>query len=196
MNAPFLRPDGSICEKPGYDQATGILFKPDGATFPPVPLWPSWANAMDALGQLKELTHTFPFVTPADWSVALSAILTTLDRRSLSSAPLHGFTAPTARTGKSTLVDQAGVVATGRRVPVVAQGRSDEEFEKRFDSALLAGHTAITIDNVERPVSGDFLCQCVTQAYRAIRVLGFSRIIETPTNAMLFVTGNNLTLRR
>ena len=194
VNTPFLRPDGSICEKPGYDQSTGILFKSDGTKFPPVPLWPSWANAMDALGELKRLTCTFPFVKPADWSVALSAILTTLNRRSLAHAPLHGFTAPTPRTGKSKLVDIVAVLATGRRMPVVAEGPDKRELEKRIGAELLAGRAVISIDNVQRPLSSSFLCQCLTQPRVDVRILGRSESPETPTSAAFFATGNNLVI--
>ena len=35
-HAPFLRADGSICEQPGYDQGSGLLYKPDH-DFPPIP---------------------------------------------------------------------------------------------------------------------------------------------------------------
>ena len=100
IHTPFLRADGSICELPGYDTASGLLFKPDGQSFPPIPQHPSKADAIEALAQLEHLISTFPFVAAADRSVALSAILTTLDRRSMATAPLHAFTSPTRRHGE------------------------------------------------------------------------------------------------
>jgi putative DNA primase/helicase len=126
--------------------------------------------------------------------VALSALLTTLDRRSMAAAPLHAFTSPTAGTGKSLLVDLAAVLATGRPMPVISQGRSDEELEKRLGAALLAGDTAISLDNCDRTLEGVFLCQVLTQPQLNIRVLGQSRNVETPVNATIFATGNNLTI--
>jgi len=42
-----------------------------------------------------------------------------------------------AGTGKSLLVDLIAVLATGRLMPVVAQGANDEELEKRLNAALL-----------------------------------------------------------
>ena len=194
VNTPFLRADGSVCEQEGYDAASGILFKADGQHFPPVPQWPDKADAMNALGSLKRLTCTFPFVSRADWAVALSAILTLLDRRNMLTAPLHAFTAPSAGTGKSLLIDMAAMIATGRRMPVIAQGKKEEELEKRLGSALLAGDLAICLDNCRYPLYGDFLCQALTQERLNIRVLGFSRIIETPVNAAIYATGNNLVI--
>ena len=67
-------------------------------------------------------------MSDADRSVALSAILTALDRHAMVTAPLHGFTSPTAGTGKSLLVDLAAMLATGRLTPVISQGCSEEEL--------------------------------------------------------------------
>jgi putative DNA primase/helicase len=39
-----------------------------------------------------------------------------------------------------------------------------------------------------------FLCQVLTQSKLNIRELGYSRKVETPVNAMVFATGNNLTI--
>ena len=128
--APFLRRDGSLCERPGYDPESGLLFKPGNEIFPEVPQQPSKADAVEALAVLDRLIDSFPFVSPADRSVALSAILTTLDRRSMTTAPLHAFTAPTAGTGKSLLVDVVATIATGRLTPVIAQGRTEEEVDQ------------------------------------------------------------------
>ena len=147
-----------------------------------------------ALAQLERLISTFPFVAAADRSVALSAILTTLDRRSMATAPLHAFTSPTAGTGKSLLVDVAAMLATGRPMPVIAQGRTEEELEKRLGAALLAGDMAISLDNCDHVLEGSFLCQVLTQRQLNIRILGQSRNAETPVNATIFATGNNLTI--
>jgi putative DNA primase/helicase len=63
---------------------------------------------------------------------------------------------------------------------------------KCLSAALLAGDLGISIDNCERELKSDFLCQVLTQPKLSIRILGLSVIVETPMNAMLFATGNNL----
>ena len=194
VNTPFLRRDGSICETPGYDPASELLFKPGRQSFPSIPPSPSKTDAIAALKALELLIGSFPFVTAADRSVALSALLTILDRRCMATAPLHAFTSPTAGTGKSLLVDVAAILATGRLMPVIAQGHSEEELEKRLGAALLAGDTAISIDNCDRVLESAFLCQVLTQPRLNIRLLGFSKNVETPVNAMVFATGNNLVI--
>ena len=48
VQAPFLRIDGSLCETPGYDPASKLLFKAD-EVFPPIPQCPSRDDALKAL---------------------------------------------------------------------------------------------------------------------------------------------------
>jgi hypothetical protein len=194
IHTPFLRTDGSICETPGYDVKSGLLFKPDDQLFPLISQFPDKQDAIEALERLDQLISTFPFVAKADRSVALSALLTILDRRSMNAAPLHACTSPSAGTGKSLLVDIAAILATGRAMPVISQGRSEEELEKRIGAALLAGDTAISLDNCDRPLESVFLCQVLTQPQLNIRILGQSRNVETPINATVFATGNNLVI--
>jgi putative DNA primase/helicase len=102
--APSLRKDGSLHDASGYDPVTGLLYKPECA-FAPIPEQPTRDDAIAALDMFDELLKGFPFVTSADKAVALSAILTALDRHNMGTAPLHGFTATTPGTGKSKLAD-------------------------------------------------------------------------------------------
>ena len=119
---------------------------------------------------LEGLIGTFPFITKADQSVALAAMLTTLDRRAMATAPLFAFNSPVAGTGKSKLVDLCSILATGQLMSVISQGYSEEEFVKCLSAALLAGDLAISIDNCERELKSDFWCQALTQPKLNIRI--------------------------
>jgi len=203
-NAPTLRPDGSILDQPGYDAATGILYDPRGVDYPPIPAQPTKDGAALALEMLKALISEFPFVNDVDQngaelpgrsasrSVAFSGILTAVIRRSIPHAPLHAFTAPTAGTGKSKLVDLASMIASGHEAPVLAQGKTEEEMEKRLGAALIAADTLISFDNCEQPLGGELLCQALTQPKLDIRILGKSVNKTVVSNAAMFATGNNL----
>jgi len=156
---------------------------------------PTEKDARDALKYLDDtLLEEFPFVGNIDRSVALSLILTALDRRSMATAPLHGFTSPVAGTGKGLLVDIASILAAGDTAAVTSLGKSEEELEKRLGAALIAGDQIITLDNCDREVDSAFLCQALTQRRAKIRLLGFSRQIDTPMMALFCATGNNLVL--
>lgn len=194
LNAPTLRADGSILSTPGYDEASGLFYDPRGTKFPPVPDRPTKDQAAAALMRLQGLIETFPFVDDAARSVALSAMLTAVIRKSLRTSPLHAYTAPAAGSGKSLLVDLASILATGREAGVIAQGKTEEEFEKRLGSMLLAGDPVFAIDNCEAALGGELLCQALTQTKVKVRVLGRSETPDLSTDSLIVATGNNLRL--
>jgi hypothetical protein len=194
VNTPFLRVDGSICQTAGYDAASGLLFRPGAQKFPPIPQRPSKDEARAALAKLREPIALFPFVTDADEAVALSGMLTALDRSALPSAPpVHGYDATAAGSGKSKLVDIASVLATGCYAAVIAQGATEEELEKRLGAELLTGSNMIAIDNCSLPLESAFLNAMLTQPRVKVRILRKSVQPELPSNALVCATGNGLT---
>jgi hypothetical protein len=195
VNAPLLRADGSLLKDPGYDERTGLLFRPDETEFGRIPECPTKEDASRALALLDELIATFPFVTEADRSVALSAILSALDRRSVPTTPMHAFDAPIAGSGKSLLVDICSMIATGRAAPVIEQSKDEKELDKRLAASLLRGGAIISIDNVERPLESSLLCQALTTSgLMEIRLFGELKHSDVPNTAMIYCTGNNLVL--
>ena len=98
VECPTLRADGTVLAQEGYDAASGLILDTGGATFDAVPDAPTQEDAVAALAKLKWIIEGFPFVeddagrSPSR-SVALSAMLTAVCRRSLRTAPdarLHG----------------------------------------------------------------------------------------------------------
>lgn len=193
IQAPTLRPDGSILEKPGYDDSTGLFFNPGKTDFPTIPLSPNRDDAIAALDQLLSLLSGFPFDNEESKSVAISAILTGLARKSISTAPLHGFTAPKMGTGKSLLADIVGLIATGKPNCAIPQADNEAEEKKRLLSVLSEGDPIICYDNIERPFGSPALCSVLTQGEFKDRLLGVNRSLSVPTNATFLATGNNLT---
>jgi putative DNA primase/helicase len=163
-----------------------------------VPDRPTREDALTALAVLNELLAEFPFVgeTPtkqsASRSVALSGLITPIVRAALSCAPMHGISATTAGTGKSHLVDTVSTLAIGFQCPVMAAGRNEEETEKRLGTVLLQGQPIVSIDNVNGELSGDFLCQAITQPTVNVRLLGKLTGRKIMNSVALFATGNNL----
>ncbi len=192
IETPTLRPDGSIFDTPGYDEPTGFYLDTGGWEFPLIPQEPTKEDAADALESLKQPIREFPFITPADRSVALSAALTAIVRPSLMTAPLHAFDAPIMGSGKTLLANYIGWLATGRDATTINQGKTKEEEEKRIVSILLAGDGVICIDNVERAMSGESLCTVLTSPEFAGRILGKSSMPKLSTRAFFMCTGNNL----
>jgi putative DNA primase/helicase len=195
VTAPTMRADGSILSKPGHDAATGLLFDPRGAVFPKIPDRPTRADAESAFALLNGLIGTFPFETKNDRAVALSAILTASVRRSLTTAPLHAFSAPTAGTGKSKLADVACVIATGFKASPIGQRTGEDELEKALGAKLITGAPFIAIDNCTQPLSGDLLNSMLTQEEVSPRILGQSKAPSVSTGAFITATGNGLVIK-
>ena len=196
VNAPFLRADGSLCERPGYDPDSALLYiLGRGQSFPSVPAAPTLQQAREALKYLDDtLFEEFPFVEKVDRSVALSLVLTALDRHAMATAPLHAFTSPVPGTGKSLLVDLASLLASGEITPVISQGSNKDETEKRLGAELLSGNAIVSFDNCSSEVDSELLCQALTQRELRVRELGYSRNVRVPITALFTVNGNNLVI--
>ena len=114
INAPTLRPDGSLLDQPGCDAATGLLLvNSGGVEFLPIAERPSRGDALAALAELKDVIKDFPFAKEHDRAAALSAMLTAIIRHSLRTAPMHTFSAPKMSSGKSLLADVVSLIARG-----------------------------------------------------------------------------------
>lgn len=88
IEAPTLRLDGTLLDRPGYDQATGLLFDPGDTRFEPIAARPTRQEALAALATLHEVLEGFPFAkdkgegsATAARSVAISAMITATCRR-------------------------------------------------------------------------------------------------------------------
>jgi putative DNA primase/helicase len=194
ISAPTLRPDGTVLQEPGYDEQTGTWYDPCGIDFPRVPEDPTRDNAEAALELLTKAFSSFPFEGESDQSVALALALCSIVRRSLPSAPLGAITAPTPRSGKTLLADCIAILATGVPAPAMQYPEKDEEAAKTALAILTGGDSVVLIDNIERPLQGDWLCSILTsETYRG-RVLGRTEMISVPTSTLFLATGNQLVI--
>jgi hypothetical protein len=199
VEAPTMRPDGTILDIPGYDAKTGLHFDPGSMVFPPIPENPGEEDARKALGVLKDVLREFPFVVEENnpevspsRSVVLAAIMTSLVRRILRTAPLTIFDAPTRASGKTLLSDIVSYIAIGRTAPAMTWTGSEEENRKRLHAALITGELLVQIDNISAPLQGDALCAILTQEFYSDRWLGHSKLVTVPTCCNFMATGNNI----
>lgn len=203
IQAPTMRADGSLLTAEGYDRVSGLYLDTGGVEFPPISHNPSKEEAERALALLKTPFEEFPFPTTDDefpplspsLSVALSAVLTGLIRRTLPAAPLHGFDAAEAGSGKGLACSIVTTIVTGNRATAINYSTTETEFRKLLFSALLANDQVIVLDNVTRPLEGDALNSCLTESRMGDRILGLSENASVPTNALLLANGNNLAVK-
>jgi hypothetical protein len=196
IEAPCLRPDGTLLTEPGWDKTTGLWLDPNSnLEVPPVPENPSKTEIAAALGLLRdELLGEFQFVDPASQANALALMLTTVLRPAIEgSIPLALINAPVAGTGKTLLANLGSRIATGRPAGLTAApSGDDEELRKRITALLIAGESLIVFDNVSATLRSPVLAQALTSDLWADRVLGASKIVHLPQRAVWAATGNNV----
>ena len=112
VTTPTLRPDGSVLDRKGYDETTGVLLLTN-ETLISVPQNPTEAQAKAALILLMLPFKDFPFVSSLDQAVHLAAMLTVMIRSALPTAPGFAYDAPAKGSGKSLIASCIEVLATG-----------------------------------------------------------------------------------
>lgn len=193
INAPTMRPDGSIFAEAGYDDMTRLWRWADDDIEVDVPEFPTKRQALNALDLIKELFSEVAFASPTDRSVAIAALITAVVRGAFDMAPMFLFRAHSSGTGKSYLVDIISHVVQGRWCPVISLG-SKEETEKRLGTLLLEAPPLVSVDNLEQDLRSETLCQMVERPLVKIRILGKSQMPECEWRGVLFATGNNVNL--
>ena len=165
VEAPTLRADGTVLQTPGYDDQTGLIFRPS-REFPPVPDTPTKDDAFRALDLLAEPVADFPFADHAHFSAWVSALLTPFARYAFSGpAPLFTVDANSAGTGKGLLCNATSIIYCGREMSVTTAPRSDEEFRKRITSIALAAEPVVLIDNIVGVLNSPSLNAVLTSTY-------------------------------
>jgi|GEM_PF-537820 len=211
--SPTLDRNGKVLATAGYDPKTQIYGDFDPDEFPSVSNNPSDSEVATARETLRAVISEYKFETknicgdtnnfgsPSQnafstaKSVMLAAMLTSVCRAALPTAPGFIFDAVVAGSGKSKLASICGVMATGSKPAVTTQGKTEEEDEKRLGATLMAGDPVILFDNITRPIDGDLLCSLMVEESVSIRPLGRSEIIKLPVASLITFTGNNVSVR-
>ncbi len=194
LNGPLFRLDDTLIDSPGYDVKTGLLLKSRNIEgFYKVTRNPTILELCEAFQTLWEPFEHFPFVGPDDAAGALAAMLTTIQRPILPTAPAFGFNAHVAGSGKSYLAKAISWLS-GNEPSEMPRSSEPEEQRKRFTAALLAGRSSVLIDNLNGMLDSDILCSILTSESYEDRKLGVSENLNLSTRSLFLVTGNNLTV--
>lgn len=198
IEAPTLRPDGSLISAPGYDEETGLFLIP-AVEFPKIPDRPTRDDASAAAYRLGNLVGDFPFAGPPHEAAWLAAALTVLGRAAIDGpCPLFMLDANTAGSGKSKLCDLIAILATGRPAPRQSYTDDQAEMSKKLLAIALEGDRLLLFDNVESgaAIGGAALDKAITARTIKDRILGKSQMTpELPFDTVVFASGNNLGVR-
>jgi hypothetical protein len=197
IQAPALRPDGSVLSEAGYDPATRLYYaNPPNLCVPPIPESPTPEDVQKSIGYLKEIIQDFPFVAESDHANALGLLITLPLRPAIpGNIPMAAITKPTPGTGASLFVDVIAIIGTGKVAPMAGLPRDDDEMRKFITSRLLAGDPLISFDNLELPLWGPSLSRALTCTAWEDRILGGNTTARLPQRALWVANGNNLKLR-
>ena len=206
VDAPTLRRDGSLLNRPGYDRASGLYADFDPEDWPPVPPNPTRDDARRALTHLYDLVKETPFAAPEHRAAWVATLLTVVARDyAAGCVPLLAVSANVRGAGKGTLADVISEIATGRgatKWAPVSGRRADAAAEerKRLMAVALSGARLLCIDNIKAgdPLGSPALDAAVTAGddYEigriGDRVLGETSETEAPWRCVVIATGNNL----
>ncbi len=192
VRQPYLAPDGTIFDKPGFDPMTGMygVFQSKEYNLKEKP---SEEDARYAVSQLRDLIKEFSFANPVDEAAALAMILTAAIRASLSLAPMGHVRAPQIASGKSYLCTLIAAFATNTSASAYDFPTSEEECQKLLVSALLQAPAVLMFDNLTSDLlSYKSLCSALTSPTLTGRILGESRTAEVSTQTLFLSSGNNV----
>lgn len=192
---PVLRPDGTLLERPGYDDATGLLLEPVGEVGR-IPRKPTREQAREAIEALYEAVRDFPFQTPAHRSAWLAGCLTPFARYAFAGpAPLFLISANTRGAGKTLLADVVGVIARGRPMAKTPWVADDDELRKAITAIALEGVPSVLFDNVRHVLGSAVLDLVLTGTVWKQRLLGKNESSAAlPLLTCWWATGNNVQL--
>ncbi len=191
---PFMRDDGSIDNKVGYDLNTGTFH--DRAPNLVIPESPSIEDAKAAAQHLLAPFKYYRFEDPtAGPSLVLAALFTALERPFMATAPMFVIKGAQAGTGKGEMARAIGRLALDAVPPFMAWGHDDDEFKKRLDAMLMASPAMLVIDNANgRMLRGDTLEMILSEGTATIRVLGRSEAVTVRPRTFLMANGNNIAI--
>jgi hypothetical protein len=190
---PFLRDDGTVCQKRGYDEATGYLYCPS-EEFPVVPDEPSQQECRYALEAIQHVFCDFKYEHPSHASVPIAGFLTSLARPCIRGpTPLFAYDATTRGSGKTLQADIVALMSTGRGAARANWTPDEEEMTKTFLSYALMGAQTILLDNINHALGGGVLDMVLTAREDIqLRVLGKNESPRLPWQTVLSASGNNL----
>lgn len=195
VGTPTLRPDGSLIQECGFDQATGLFYGPavKVATVPE-------DISEDQVRRSREYIFAkvfgeFCWSSAGDFANYMALLLSPMLRPyTKTTTPFGMVTATTRGSGKTNLTDAIGLLYG--QTSQVLPGRT-EELQKKITS-ILAGNSSpvVVFDNLKEgsTISSEILATLITKDKWDDRMLGASRNIEATNDRLWLASGNGLTV--
>lgn len=187
--------------KAGYCDITRTYFLPTeeldlGAVERVCARKPTRREAAAAVLKIADLFGDFPWTSPEQVILAVSAVLTAALRRSIDGpAPLFLVSANSKGVGKTKLLSAVLACVYGQDPALSAPPDKPEELEKVMGALALADADYYLLDNVASFLGSAALDGFITSSMWRVRRLGASDTYDTEPRMFLGATGNNAQLR-
>lgn len=194
VEAPVFAADGTLQTEPGYHAASQTYYAPaKGFVVADIAERPTSQEIKTARELLTvELLGDFPFIGPAELAHAVALLILPFVRELIDgSTPLHLFEKPSPGTGATLLCDMLAMPATGRPLPTMTEGRSEDEWRKRVTSKLRSPSQFFFIDNLRGRLDSAAVASAITSPTWDDRVLGASEVVKIPVRCAWLASGNN-----
>ncbi len=194
-HSPSLRPNGTIIQTEGWDEETGIYYKPLGHVNT-IEETVSLERAREYALELLEVVKDFPFEAPSHQSSWLALVLTFFARFAYN-GPTPGFLfdAHTKGSGKTMLAHIAGIIGTAHKFECVPYpGNDDREMAKTLLSYVIDAEQYVIFDNIASTLGCASLDSILTSTSFGGRILSKSKSTRGPVTSIFAFTGNNVRL--
>ncbi len=196
---PVFDSDGELIRENGYhEKSASFVAFPDGWNFESISMAPSTAELNEAKSLfVDDLLIDFPLKGVADRAHAMAGFLFPFVRKMIDGpTPLLMIEAPTPGSGKSFLSSIIGLIHTGMEPECLTLPNNDEEIRKKITSELSRCPSMVVLDNIDfaetdRKISSSSLAALLTSRRWSDRILGSSKIVTSPNEALWVATGNN-----
>lgn len=188
---PTARADGTVITAAGLDAQTGLFLLKGGDA----PRTLDVQGLQEAVSRVWAPFQFFPIDSAASRGTMLAALLTTVCRAALPTAPAFLVNAQAAGTGKTLLSTSLMILARASEAALSLPTDPNEQAKTLF-STLKTGPRGIMFDNVTGVLKAtDQLCSAMTSARIQQRGLGGNDMHEVGNRAVWVLNGNNVGLR-
>lgn len=193
---PFIRPDGSVCAKNGYDEMTGtmLVMGNSGMDRLDIPELPSQADAATAARYLLGTwLGDFSFRDEASQANALALVLTPFIRGLVPLVPLAVISGLQMGVGKNLMADCIAGMMTGTAdvAPMPWIPDDDEENAKKLHAAFREGYSLMCFDEAH-VIGGASITRAITAQTYQDRILGVSQMASYPNRVTWMALGNQV----
>ena len=193
---PFLRSNGTVIKKRGYDAGSRMFCAFNPADFK-LPENPTRDDAEAALKVLSGPLQECAFADEIDRATAIAALITAAARPSLDHAPGFLVSANSPGAGKSYLCSIiAGLAQPNPAASIVFKAKVEEQ-DKQLLGILSSAPSVVLFDDIQSDIyPSSMLNSAIANGFVSGRILGQTKMVEAECKALFLFNGNNVDLVR